>query len=295
MISIVICSRDKKVLAQVQENVALTIGVPHEVIAIDNSQGRYGICEVYNMGAAQAKYELLCYMHEDIAFETNQWGKKVSEAFANSPKLGLLGVAGSSYKPALPSGWSYPYAGTKTTYMNIIQCFKDGREEFHVQNNPRNESLSKVVSVDGVWFCTRKSIVKQTPFDDKTFTGFHCYDVDFSLSVYQQYDVAVTYDVLLRHFSEGSFDDKWAAETLKLHKKWKQILPVNLEGLSKQEKSNQELGAFNFILPKLLKHKQYLADALKYILSIDALSLLGVKRFATVVILLIKKMYIDKR
>lgn len=282
-------------LEQLQKNVLSTVGVLHEIIAIDNSQGRYGICEVYNIGAVQAKYELLCFMHEDISFETDLWGKKVIEAFSAFPALGLLGVAGSTYKPAIPSGWSYPTAGVKTTYMNIIQCTKDAKQEIHIYNNPKNKSLSKVVSVDGVWFCTRKSVVKQIPFDEKTFKGFHCYDVDFSLSVYQKFDVAVTYDILLKHFSGGNFDDKWAAETLKLHKKWKQILPVNLEGLSQQEKSNQELGAFNFILPKLLKHKQYLADTLKYILGIDALSLLGAKKFGTVVLLLIKKMYIDKR
>jgi hypothetical protein len=295
MISIVICSRDTNVLAKVQENVALTIGVPHEVIAIDNSKGRYGICEAYNLGAAQANFELLCFMHEDISFETKLWGEKIRDAFANSPKLGLLGVAGSSYKPAMPSGWSYPYAGVKTTYMNIVQCFKDGREEVHIYNNPHNKSLSKVVSVDGVWFCTRKSIVKQIPFDEKAFTGFHCYDVDFSLSVYQQYEVAITYDILLKHFSEGSFDDKWATETIKLHEKWKKYLPINLEGISSEEKHTQEFGAFHYILPKVLKHKEALAKMLKYVLSVDALSLLGIKKFATVVLLLIKKLYVEKQ
>ena len=43
MISIVICSRSETALENVSQSVSLTIGVPYEIIAIDNSKGEYSI------------------------------------------------------------------------------------------------------------------------------------------------------------------------------------------------------------------------------------------------------------
>ncbi|RYE18702.1 MAG: hypothetical protein EOP45_13720, partial [Sphingobacteriaceae bacterium] len=218
MISIVICSRDVIVLAAVSRNVAETIGVPYEIIAIDNSKSQYTIFQAYNRGIEQSKYEFLCFMHEDISFKTANWGLLVYKLFDENQKLGLLGVAGSSYKTFIPSGWIAAYAEI-AGYVNLLQSFKDKREDLHSYANPKDEKLAKVISVDGVWFCTRKSIAAKVRFDEHTFKGFHCYDVDFSLTVGQQYDVAVTLEILINHFSEGSFDENWAAETIKLHNK----------------------------------------------------------------------------
>ncbi|RFP64156.1 hypothetical protein D0N36_15745 [Hymenobacter lapidiphilus] len=54
MISLIICTRDPAALAAVSQSAAATIGVPFEIVPIDNSQGQYGICEAYNLGAARA-------------------------------------------------------------------------------------------------------------------------------------------------------------------------------------------------------------------------------------------------
>lgn len=201
VISIIICSRNHSELQKVLLNVETTIGVEFEPVVIDNSNGQYTIFEAYNLGINLSKGDLLCFMHEDIAFETQDWGKRVVKIFGANSNLGLLGVAGASYKPSVPSGWSFPEACTDTMYMNIVQHRKGGEPSSTVYNNPRNEVLSKVASVDGVWFCTTREVVKNIKFDDSTFNNFHCYDIDFSLSVLQKYDVAVTFDVLIHHFS----------------------------------------------------------------------------------------------
>ena len=77
MISIIISSANSKQLEEVSQNVAQTIGVPYEIISFNNADGSMGICEVYNKGTAKAKYDLLCFMHEDLLFKTMDWGKVV--------------------------------------------------------------------------------------------------------------------------------------------------------------------------------------------------------------------------
>lgn len=208
-----------------------------------------GLCEVYNKGAEKALYDVLCFAHEDILMRTPKWGQKVVDTFHHHPDLGLLGVAGSSYKPVVPSGWSFPYALPSTMYTNYIQTVTGASNvSYKSYNNPDNKDLSQVVSVDGMWFCTRKKIALEIRFDEVRFRRFHCYDVDYSIAVYQKYKVAVTFDVLVEHFSSGSFGEEWAEETLKLHKKWKKYLPVNLARLDPETQKSQEIGAYYFFL-----------------------------------------------
>ncbi|HMG10167.1 MAG TPA: glycosyltransferase [Mucilaginibacter sp.] len=262
MISVIICSANKTLLNQVSENIAATIGVPYEIIATDNSSGERGICSVYNKGILQAKYDMLCFMHEDVLMKTDNWGQKAVSLFNNDPQLGLIGIAGSSYKPLTPSGWGGD--GVNTTYTNLMQSFKyKKRKTKHIYRNPNNEMLSKVACVDGVWLCTTKNVAKEFMFDEVTFKGFHGYDIDFSLSIGLKYTVAVTYEVLLDHFSEGFYDKIWMKENLILHDKWNKYLPVNVEPLTPKQVIYVEKTTFKNFIEQLIRFNYPITTAFK--------------------------------
>jgi hypothetical protein len=246
MISVIICSANPVELLTVKANIAKTIGVVHEIIAFNNQDGKKGICELYNRGVQRAQYDMLCLMHEDIEMQTMGWGAKVMEIFMENPKLGLLGVAGGGYKSLVPSGWyNADLELNGEFYCCLIQGFKhSGVEEYLDYRNPRNEQLSVVAAIDGCWMCTPKSIALENPFDEKLLTGFHAYDIDYSLAVGRNYDVAVTYEVLLRHFSEGAFSKEWELDTLKVHEKWSRYLPVNTDRLDERSLLRYERRAF---------------------------------------------------
>ena len=74
MISVIISSAKKELVTQVTKNITDTIAVEFEIIAFDNSNGEKGICEIYNQGIKKARYDVLCFMHEDIAMITPGWG-----------------------------------------------------------------------------------------------------------------------------------------------------------------------------------------------------------------------------
>jgi hypothetical protein len=224
LISIIICSRSAGDLLRVSNNIEDTVEVLYEIVSVDNSSNAYSIFSAYNEGARRAKYDLLCFCHEDIAFHTQGWGKIVGDIFANNSSIGLVGVAGSNYRTLVPSSWG---SHSDSNYMNIIQGKQDkDANGDHWMNNPSNETLPNVVCVDGVWFCTRRDIALSLKFDEQYFKGFHCYDIDYSLSVLKKYKVVVTFDVLIEHFSHGSYSRAWVEESLKLHKKWKDKLPA---------------------------------------------------------------------
>ncbi|TWR24051.1 hypothetical protein FPZ43_18765 [Mucilaginibacter pallidiroseus] len=272
MVSVIICSVNPSFLAQVSENIKDTIGVPYELIATDNRATGKGICQVYNEAAKTAKFDVLCFVHEDIEIETPNWGSKILAHFQDDPQLGLIGVAGSSYRPLTPSKWGG--LGSNTAFSNIYQCFKDKSKPcVHTYDNPNNERISSVTCVDGVWLATTKKVFERFKFDEETFDGFHLYDLDFSMSVLQKYKVAVTFEVLIKHFSEGSYDKNWLDYTIKYYHKWNKHLPVNLAGLSEQELMHGEKVIFKYLINDMI--------ALKYPISAVFKLLNANKRIST--------------
>jgi glycosyltransferase involved in cell wall biosynthesis len=254
MISVIIASVNKELLQAIQKNIHDTIGVPFELLAFDNSIDQRGICAVYNEGMAKARFDLLCFTHEDVAFHTKDWGKTVVDIFNREKNLGVLGIAGSSYKPLTPTGWHGDTA-IDTEYSNLIQSFKQGSSDtYHHLKRKKDQNLVKVASVDGVWMCVPKAVAAAVRFDEKVFRGFHCYDLDFCLSVGKTHDVAVTYEVLLQHFSEGNYTREWMAETIKLHKKWCEHLPLYTEPFTARQIYQIERQSFKTFIKKLIRY-----------------------------------------
>ncbi|TPG72260.1 glycosyltransferase [Hymenobacter nivis] len=222
MISIIICSRDKNVLALASQNVADTIGLPYEIIAIDNSQGQYGICAAYNKGASQSKYDILCFMHEDLQFNTNNWGQLVAEILKDN-SIGALGVAGGKWNIKAPISWWG--CGNKYVSINIDENDKKGYNKV-TYSNPEQSKLVDVAGLDGLWICSKKDVWQKYPFDAVTFTDFHFYDIDYCANIFNEYRICVTYDINIRHFSRGNINDSWFINADKFYNKHKQRLPM---------------------------------------------------------------------
>lgn len=239
-------------LRDVSNNIQETIGVPFEILSYENSKGKQGICELYNIGAKQATFDILCFMHEDIVIRTLNWGGILKGIFMNNPKLGVIGLAGATYKCAASTGWevlSFEHSLIRRNYIQRFKFSDTAPQYFNV--NPDNNRLSKVVSVDGMWFCTTKEVTSKFAFDEQLLKGFHGYDLDFCYQVRQEYDIAVTYDILLEHFSEGHYGKDWWQDNLKLHKKWQKMLPVGLEDLSSRDKFLIEKRGYRWIIERL--------------------------------------------
>ncbi len=251
MISVIIASANAKLLEEVKVNIGETIDFAHEVLAFENSNGEKGICEIYNEGITKSKYDILCFMHEDLAFKTKGWGKAVINAFHQHQKLGVLGIAGSTFKSIMPIGW--PNQATQATERsNIVQSFKYlTLETKQACLNPFNEDLSKVVVVDGVWMCVKKEVAQKYKFDSSTFKKFHCYDLDYCLAVGKEYEIAVTYDVLLHHFSDGNLNREWMEQQLLFYYKWENELPKSTTPLSKAQIRKFEKQNFKYWLRQI--------------------------------------------
>jgi hypothetical protein len=227
MISVVVCSVNRNLALQIKRNIDETIGVEYELIIIDNNTANKGITQVYNDGASRAKFEIICFVHEDVLFRTHDWGKKIAGYYDQHPQLSLIGVAGSRYKSRTLSGWS---TGLRQfDCSNVLHINASGGEQKLYANPFSSPDIEFTVTLDGVFICARKQSWKQISFDNN-LKGFHLYDIDFSCRHAQVSKVAVTFEIDLVHLTEGgNFGDAWVNNTIEWHSAFKQQLPLSAE------------------------------------------------------------------
>jgi glycosyltransferase involved in cell wall biosynthesis len=279
MISIIISSANPEYLIAIKKNIDETIGVLYEILAVENGNGEKGICEVYNTAGARAKYDVLCFMHEDIILHTPDWGKKVVEIMSE-PKIGLLGIAGSTYKSLTPGGWACLGLNASRLKINVLQRYRfEDKQTTHLLYNANNESLARVAAVDGVFMCTRKSVFQEFHFDDQLFTYFHGYDLDYSLQVGLRYQVCVTYEVLIEHFSEGNYSEEWLHAMLLLHDKHIDRLPYAVEEISREEAQNGEKVTCKSLLKEATAHNYLISDKIGMLWKFNLRNVLGFRIF----------------
>lgn len=215
MISVIICSNNPVLLAQVQNNIQRYIGIEYELLYYDNRQFNKGICSVYNELASKAKFPYLCFLHEDVLFQTHAWGNKILETFNSDSEIGLIGIAGCKYKSAYFSGWFSN--NKKLDCANYIHQYETGIEAVHLSPEDNN-LLQEVICIDGVFMCSKKEAWQASKFNEDLLKGFHFYDIDFSLKIAQSYKVVVSYEVQLKHItSGGDYSNNWVEIAIKYH------------------------------------------------------------------------------
>ena len=248
VISLVICSRDKVLFDRLVLNIAETIGCSHEIIGIT---GANAINEAYQEGLEKSKGDLCVFLHEDVLFHSNDWGKKLQKYFLKDETLGLVGVAGSKSKTYIPSAWWDCPEEDKV--IRIIQHFSTG--EIKDQNQGFNKSkIERVAIIDGVFMALRKN--KSIHFD-KSLDGFHGYDLDLSLSVIKAgYTIYVTDEIVLEHYSSGSLSMSWVNSLFHTHRNHLSVLPISLSffGYSISQEIRNLIQLFKHYLNLVMKN-----------------------------------------
>ena len=221
MFSIITCSIDPAKAETLRQNIAATIGVEFEYLAIDNRATGKGICKVYNEAAERAKHDYLCFVHEDVEFLTEGWGALLAEQL-HEASCGVIGFAGSTVKLRRTTAWN-----TARRYMrcNYTQFMRGRNHPKRI--NPLGERFSRVVTLDGMCLAMRRDVWERVRFDEECLTGFHGYDLDITIATtalgLHNY---VCHTVMPIHYSTGAYSAQWHAETVRLHEKWHDVLPL---------------------------------------------------------------------
>lgn len=267
MLSIIICSRSKVLSESFIDNIRNTVGLEHEIIAIDNSDNQNTIFTAYNKGFELSSFPIVCFIHDDVLFHTDNWGQKIIKHL-EQPKCGIIGFAGGSLVSRIPASWSSFF-----TAISIIQSDRTGRKPSRVIIRPDNfdQERQPVVLLDGVFLGMKRELMEKIKFDE-TISGFHSYDLDISLqSIIAGYTNFVIYDIGLEHFSRGNRDATYYRNMITVFKKWEAYLPLKGLSLTKFEIDDIpgiELSALNRFTKELIRKgfstKEIIEETLYY-------------------------------
>jgi hypothetical protein len=220
MISVIISTYRKHYLDNLIKNIDETINVQYEIIAIENN-ARLSVAECYNQGINRAKYNILCFIHDDIIIKTINWGITLQNIFLADPLIKLIGIAGVKHKSVAPS---FMWDIDKSLQIaNIIHTAdgSNGKLTFTGWDDIEN-TYQKVMMVDGVFMALDKTTGLRF---NEAITGFHCYDMCMSMEcLIHGYKVVVTRNILLEHFSLGKIDKSWITPTHTFHRLYRKSL-----------------------------------------------------------------------
>ena len=193
-----------------------------EIIPVENN-GQFSLTEVYNKILKDSKNDIVILCHDDIYFDSKNWGQKILNHFKRNSDYGVLGLAGSTQLPSSAKWWE------DFSKMRGIVNHEHGGKKWESKYSPSlGNQIDDAVLVDGLFIVINKNNIKQT-FNEE-IKGFHFYDVDFSFRNFiADVKIGVMYDVRVTHKSIGETNEQWEKNREVFAEKYKDILPVKIK------------------------------------------------------------------
>lgn len=210
-----------------KKHISHTIGGKNFEILEYQNNNEFSLTEIYNKGLEDSSNDIVVFCHNDIIFETKNWGNKLIKHFKRNPDYGILGVAGSTSLPKSAMWWE-----DKSKMRGIVNHKHEDKQWESKYSNNLGNKLDPVVLVDGLFIVIHKNRIKKNFNED--IKGFHMYDVSFCFENYTEgVDIGVLYDIRLTHLSIGQTNQQWEDNRKEFAKLNKDKLPIKV--LKKKE------------------------------------------------------------
>lgn len=244
MLSIIVSSYQTEYFEQFSTNVKKTIGDNFEYEIIQQwNPAIMSICKAYNKGAEKAQYENLLFIHEDVLFETQDWGNILVD-YLQLDNIGCVSLAGSNYIPNTPTPW-WVVEGYANSHLSHFSKLTNKRVDYTFVGNENGLLNAKII--DGVFIACKKNVWNKVKFNEN-LKGFHGYDISFSLSISHNFQNYIQNKISLVHFSPGNLSKEWLIDVIKAYS----LVPKKESRIDK----NTELICFNYFADQL-RHLQF--------------------------------------
>ena len=226
MITIAYSTRETN--PELQEYFRKSSGVHNShIIEVVNPDGK-SLTEVYNEILEQSTFDIVILCHDDIYFDSNNWGQKIMNHFKRSD-YGILGVAGSTQLPKSGMWWE-----DRTKMIGIVNHEHEGKKWTSKYSDNLGNSIKETVLVDGLFIALHKNRIKKN-FDENV-KGFHLYDVNFCFRNFiEQVKIGVVFDIKITHKSIGMTNEQWDANRKLFAEEFESLLPVKIKKTDKDK------------------------------------------------------------
>lgn len=110
------------------------------------NNGEKSLTQVYNEILQESKNDIVVLIHDDLVFETKNWGEKILKHFKKNDNYGILGLAGTKYLSESGMWWEV------SSSMYGIVNHTDGQKKWTSGYSKDGGSrIDEVVIVDGLF------------------------------------------------------------------------------------------------------------------------------------------------
>jgi hypothetical protein len=199
----------------------------HEISIIPyENDGSLSLTAAYNdiwECAEIFKDAVFVFIHDDIHFKTNNWGRTLLDLF-NQHDMDIIGVAGTAVLHQhgawlLDKNFEFD-SESKDIWGKVWQLNQNGEEFVFDITTPAKKckTLQPVVTIDGLFIAFNPETCSRF---DEDFQSFHFYDISFCAKNFSQgRKIAVTETIQILHESNGSADELWQENRLKFCQKY---------------------------------------------------------------------------
>ncbi len=251
MITIVYSThKNKEYNDKFNDHLILTSGIQSVQVLPYENYNQYSLSEIYNKGLNESKYDIVLFCHNDIVFETKNWGKKLLSIFEKNPEFGIIGLAGSPVMPSSGMWWE-----DMSKMVGIVNHEHEGKKWTSKYSDNLGNSIKETVLVDGLFIALHKNRIKKN-FDENV-KGFHLYDVNFCFRNFiEQVKIGVVFDIKITHKSIGMTNEQWDANRKLFAEEFESLLPVKIKKTDKDKSFHYQASRYEPHFPVLLILRQ---------------------------------------
>jgi glycosyltransferase involved in cell wall biosynthesis len=183
--------------------------------------GDKSLAQVYNEILNESQNDFVVFCHDDLEFDTKNWGEKLTKLFERNPEYGIIGIAGTT--DLIDGRWWT----LKESMTGIVSHKHEGRKWTNTYSPDQGNKLKEVVVLDGLYFAVDKRKIKNG--FDESFNGFHFYEIPFCFENYLNgVKLGVTTQIRVTHMSIGQTNQQWEENKIQFEEKYKDKFPVRL-------------------------------------------------------------------
>ena len=218
-----------------------TCGIKNVEVIQKVNNGEKSLSQVYNEIIDESTNDIIIFCHDDLEFDTSNWGKRIIKHFEKSD-FGILGVAGTTEIPKSGMWWE-----DKRKMIGIVNHKHEGKKWESKYSKSWGDDISESCIVDGLFIAIDKTKIKER--FDESVEGFHFYDVYFSVKNFLGgVKIGVIFNVRLTHLSIGQTNESWEEKRHVFSTEYEDKLP-----LKSDININYNLREFKFLRKYKLK------------------------------------------